>query len=96
MGVEDNFFHMGGHSLLAMRVISRVRCAFQIELPLRALFESPTVAGFARAIQEQQAVKPDGPITRVTSDANEREVEDLTDEQVTAMLSNLLSERQTE
>ncbi|MFL5349887.1 MAG: condensation domain-containing protein, partial [Hyalangium sp.] len=52
VGVEDNFFELGGHSLLATQVISRVRSAFEMELPVRALFEAPTLGELARRIDE--------------------------------------------
>jgi len=55
VGVNDNFFDLGGHSLAAMRVVSRVIQKFQLELPLKALFDSPTIADMAVVITQNQA-----------------------------------------
>jgi len=54
LGIDDNFFEMGGHSLAAMLVLSRISNALHVKLPLGSLFERPTVAGLAARIEETQ------------------------------------------
>jgi aspartate racemase len=54
VGIHDNFFDLGGHSLLATQVLSRLRNDFSKEIPLRTLFESPTIEQMAAVIMEDQ------------------------------------------
>jgi acyl-coenzyme A synthetase/AMP-(fatty) acid ligase len=52
IGVFDNFFDLGGHSLLMTQVLARIRGAFQIQLVMRRFFDNPTIAGLASAVEE--------------------------------------------
>jgi hypothetical protein len=99
VGVYDNFFELGGHSLLSTQVISRVRAAFGVELPLGSLFDTPTLAGFAREVVDRQSRrngKPVDVIKRIERAKAEQVLErfgQLADEEVDHLLAEMLAEK---
>ncbi len=84
IGINDNFFDLGGHSLLATQVISRIEVAFNVELPLRAIFENPTVLGLGmKLVQAQADLAGDAELLRVLE-----ELENLSEDEADSELSN--------
>lgn len=95
-GIHDNFFDLGGHSLAASQVISRVIRTFNLELPVKALFDAPTVAEMAAIITQNQATREgDAELAKML-----REVEAMTEEEAQKQLAERIprspSEKQHE
>jgi amino acid adenylation domain-containing protein len=84
VGIHDNFLELGGHSLLATQIISRVLDTLHVEVPLRSLFETPTVEDMAVVITENMAKKTgDEELARMLA-----ELESLSDEEAQRRLAN--------
>jgi len=89
VGVNDDFFQLGGHSMLATQIISQVREALQTEVPFNTIFDSPTVGGMALTIGQRREAKSDEDIEQMLT-----ELESLSEDDVKLLLEMESTQRE--
>lgn len=99
IGIHDNFFTLGGHSLLATRIISSIRDIFSVDLPLKLIFESPTIEKLAFALTSDGRKSNTDMLPQITSKTDRgryiellASLDQLSDAEVDSILSNILLE----
>lgn len=95
VGIHDNFFDLGGHSLLITQIVSRVEETFQVKVPLQAFFEIPTVAHLALVVEQAQGAPQTEVVTiqRVARNAEQEllgTLDELSEAEIEALLSTML------
>ncbi|HYH81623.1 MAG TPA: amino acid adenylation domain-containing protein [Longimicrobium sp.] len=97
VGIDAGFFNIGGHSLLATQVVTRLSDGFGVEVPLRLMFEKPTIRAFAQALEELvQGTRAEAPVRVVAARAPDPVTVDpdqMSDEEVEALLLQLLARK---
>jgi acyl carrier protein len=99
IGITDNFFELGGHSLMVMQVVARIRRELEVEVPIKTLFEDPTIEGLAKEVEEAhakgiKAIAPISPFSRTQDhDQLRLQVEKMSGEELEDMLRLVLKEK---
>ena len=105
VGMEQNFFELGGHSLLVLQLTARIRRSLEVELPVRSVFEAPTIAGLAMEVDKARALglKPRTPIVQprlrtpggISREALMAQLDNLSSSELQGLLQRVLDGKST-